>query len=254
MKILLSVLLFFFCLEAKSTDQAPDILFYEGDKYELYTNHADMSPLESFDQIREELSKQSKWWSSGCWRGYIAEWVIENGQLYLTKVKSCEDGKIVNALIEKAIKRKFVGGKMKADWVSGVYWGGRGERFWNAFDKEVMFSFQGGFLESTIKHTSPNCSFQNKDTLYHFIYSNIDWEKMPSTREEVSIDFETNKEGKIIQAEVRLSNGTEFGKEALRVLKMVPCWKVYTVRGEVFGWRDIDLIFNEENRKKYQRL
>lgn len=253
MKAYLTFLLVFFCHQAWATEQAPDILFYKGFRYELYTSHAVTSPLESFEELTEQLSKVSKTWSSGCWRRYTAEWIIENEQLYLTNVRSCEDGSLVNSLVEKAINRKFVNGKMKADWVTGSYWGGRGERHWSAFSNEVIFIFRNGALVSTKQYESPKCSFQDEDNLERFIYSNINWDNLPTGTKSVSIDFETDLNGKIVQAEVRHSDKSEFEKEALRVLKMVPCWKVYTHNGEVFGWQDFDITFSEDNRRKYAR-
>lgn len=211
------------------------------------------SPLESFKQVSEQLSKLSKSWSSGCWRGYTADWVIENEQLYLREVRSCEDGRVINSLVEKAINRKFVNGKMKADWVSGVYWGGRGERHWNAFSNELRFSFQNGTLVSTKQYIAPECSFYDQETLNKFIYSNTKWEDLPEETKSVSIDFETDQTGKLVHAEVRYSENTEFEKEALRVIRLVPCWKVFTYKGEVFGWRDIDITFSKENRNKSTR-
>ncbi|WP_347156738.1 hypothetical protein [Pontibacter chitinilyticus] len=253
MKIIFNILFVLFFVDAWATDQDPDVLYYQGSKYYLYSNTVD-SPLESFTQLKEKLQSVNKdWMDSGCWRNFTAEWTIEGGQLYLTKVKNCKDGKEINSLVEKAINKKFVDGKMKADWVNGVYWVGSGERYWNAFENEIKFTFESGAVVRTKYYASPDCSYSNRDTLESFIYSNINWEELPNKREDVSIDFETDSEGKIVQAKVRHSVSEEFEKEALRVLRNVPCWKVFTHFGEVFGWRDIDITFSEKNRKKYTR-
>ncbi len=198
MKTLLSILLALLGLEAWATEQEPDILFYQGNKFELYASHSVSSPLESFSQVSEKLFQLYQSGASGCWRQYTAEWVIADGQLYLTKVMSCENGKVVNALVEKAINRKFIRGRMKADWVNGIYWGGRGEKHWRAFENEIKFSFQNGTLVSTQLYISPECFFQNKDTLHKFIYSTINWEVLPDTQHTVAIAFETNENGKVV--------------------------------------------------------
>lgn len=244
----------FLFVDSWATDQDPDVLYYQGSKYYLYTSSKVDSPLESFPKLKEKLQSVNKdWMSSSCWRNFTAEWSIEDGQLYLTKVRNCKDGKEINSLVEKAINKRFVGGKMKADWVNGVYWVGSGERYWNAFESEMKFTFQYGAVVNTKHYASSDCSYNDRDTLKSFIYSNINWEELPNKREDVSIDFETDSEGKIVQAKTRYNVDVEFEKEALRVLRMVPCWKVFTNTGEVFGWRDIDIIFSEENRKKYTR-
>jgi hypothetical protein len=264
MKIFLNISLIFLFVDAWATDQDPDVLYYQGNKYYLYTSSTVDSPLESFTQLREKLQTVNKdWMSSSCWRNFTAEWAIEAGQLYLIEVKNCKDGKKINALVEKAINKKFVDGKIKADWVNGVYWAGSGERYWNAFENEIKFVLQDGEVVSTKHYVSPDCSYSDKETLKSFIYSNINWEdfiysninweELPNKSEHVSIDFETNSEGKLVQAKARNSVDVVFEKEALRVLRMVPCWKVFTHTGETFGNRDIDVIFSEENRKKYVR-
>jgi len=253
MRVLLSILLLFLIVDAWATDQDPDVLYFKGNKYFIYTSNSIDSPLESFSGLTERLQKVNKnWMSSGCWRNYTAEWAIEDGELYLIKVKNCKDGSNINFLVEKELNRKFISGKMRADWVNGVFWVGSGLRYWNAFENEIKFIFKEGDLVSTEHYTSPNCTFQNQDTLNKFIYSNINWQDLPNERVQVSLEFEIDTNGKIIRSEVLNNVNIEFKKEAFRVLQMVPCWKVFTRTGEVYSLRDIEIMFSEENRMKYK--
>jgi hypothetical protein len=245
--------MFFYTSKVWATEQVPDILWYEGNKYVLYSGLAISSPLEIFPEITEKLAKTSKRTSSNCWRQYSAEWVIEDGELYLSNVKRCDNGTIINSLVEKVTKRKFVNGKLKADWVDGAYWGGNGDTYWNSFENEALFFFENGEVTDIKEIKSSDCSFQEKDNLDKFIYSNVNWKDLPENRVTVTIEFEIDRQGKIIQSQIKDTKNSEFEKEALRVLKSVPCWKVYTHRGKVFGWKDIEIEFSERNRIKYAR-
>ncbi|MDX5481902.1 MAG: hypothetical protein LPK07_09480, partial [Hymenobacteraceae bacterium] len=66
-------------------------------------------------------------------------------------------------------------------------------------------------------------------------------EELPNKREDVSIDLETDSEGNVVQAKVRNSVSEQFENEALRVLRKVPCWKVFThtLEGLYTYWRSL---------------
>lgn len=69
------------------TAQVPDILIYNGDTLALYAN-----PLEDFyneDNPRPKSFGLQGGWSTACWRGYQATWIIENDLLYLIEIGPC---------------------------------------------------------------------------------------------------------------------------------------------------------------------
>lgn len=73
--------------ELLATAQIPDILWFNGTKYSLYSN-----PLESYfnkDNPRPQQIIENGCWSTACWRGYQAKWKIIDNQLYLTEIGSC---------------------------------------------------------------------------------------------------------------------------------------------------------------------
>jgi hypothetical protein len=106
---------------AYATAQVPDIISYEGKKRPLLTN-----PLESY--FKEE-GRPKFFTSPGArvtsnWRGYVANWEIADGTLYLVGLDSwickglgpddCE-----RADLKEIFGGKFRDGKVKADWFTG---------------------------------------------------------------------------------------------------------------------------------------
>lgn len=69
------------------TSQVPDLLIYHGDTLELFAN-----PLEDLYNERNQRPKSfgiAQSWSTACWRGYRATWLVENNVLYLVEIGSC---------------------------------------------------------------------------------------------------------------------------------------------------------------------
>lgn len=96
------------------------------------------------------------------------------------------------------------------------------------------------------------------DSLQNFIYSNIDWNKIPDLKDEkirviISIQSgETRKPDSITI--LRGSENEIFNQEALRVVKLIPEWDVYYKLGEVYRMKwTLAIIFDEQRRKKYAR-
>lgn len=66
------------------TPQIPDYLIYNGEKIPIFSN-----PIESYLELKEMKNIDRGCNSSACWRGYIAIWKLENGQLSFEKVEKC---------------------------------------------------------------------------------------------------------------------------------------------------------------------
>ena len=78
------------------TAQVAEILHYRGEKLSLCG-----TPL-SLYLTNNPLPLDSEMISSACWRGYIGEWLIENGRLYLTALhEPFDDGQFPLSLIFK---------------------------------------------------------------------------------------------------------------------------------------------------------
>ncbi|HEX8248757.1 MAG TPA: hypothetical protein VF599_11325 [Pyrinomonadaceae bacterium] len=131
MKKLTLLLTFLFALSANAsaTAQDPDVLFYEGRIFTLFSN-----PLEDFYKNEKDRPKfhsmPNGGTSSGNWRGYVAYWEIEEDSLYLKAVDAwlCS-GKPYEfatgradcrkANVKELFADKFVQNKVSARWFSG---------------------------------------------------------------------------------------------------------------------------------------
>ena len=94
------------------TRQIAEKLTYNGQKYEMHTKplspYLYEHPIELFGRTHIE--------STGCWRGYVGHWVIEDGRLYLVELDDFDvfrPGHILGDL--------FPGQeKVFAEWFSGT--------------------------------------------------------------------------------------------------------------------------------------
>jgi hypothetical protein len=64
------------------TFQAPDIIIIDGSRHDLIIN-----PLEMYrERYRRDMVFYQASPNTGCWRGYVAEWEIGDGKLFLINV------------------------------------------------------------------------------------------------------------------------------------------------------------------------
>ena len=114
-----TILLILLSLSLFATEQSPDILIYKSD-----TIFIDTYPLENLMESDSLLKKKifensdEICMSSGCWRGHVATWKIENDSLFLIKlINGCEDFefKLENVFGEKNVENNQV----FANWFSG---------------------------------------------------------------------------------------------------------------------------------------
>lgn len=123
-----------FSLSISATEQIPERLIYKSDT--LYIN---IYPLENYlnsdTLIRKRLFNflDTFCLSSGCHRGYIGTWKIENNKLYLIDLENgCEDFHF--DLLKVFGKENIEDGKILADWFSGTITAAFGD--WILFDVE----------------------------------------------------------------------------------------------------------------------
>ena len=91
------------------TAQASDLLLFEGDEYQLYTE-----PLEAyFKQNSPRPRIESP--CTACWRGYVGTWQIKRSKLYLVKTESF-DGGLLDLKSKTFPKEK---GPVFASWFTG---------------------------------------------------------------------------------------------------------------------------------------
>jgi hypothetical protein len=247
------------------TAQIPDRLVYNGDTLSIFANPLEL--LYSGDSLRPKFFGDKEGCTSTvCWRGYQAEWIIIDGQLYLTGIFSCcfyEDK--IKADLKTLFGKKFNGGKVKADWVSGNILAPQGKQlhyvhmgYESLYEKELEFQFKNGELieTKTYDNSKSRQSTYSKDPekLKEFIYSHINWTILPRSKEPVRVfvQFSANENGIVDSTKIMKRSNVLFDAEAERVVKTIPEWDVYYrhEKLERIKWT-IPIIFSEENRKKY---
>lgn len=101
-----------------ATAQDPDILYYKGKKQYIHTNpledlfNQDPKVRERFDEARFKPRFHFEF-STGNYRGYIAEWTIEKGKLLLTELRPLDKRSILKDVFPDQ-KRVF------AEWFTGL--------------------------------------------------------------------------------------------------------------------------------------
>lgn len=124
MKIFFSLLLVvFISFNSSATQQTPDSLIYEGKQLALSTSWAYPSPLETYFHYNNQKSifKNGGITSTANYRGHLAYWLIENGKLFLSEVRSGRETQHPSFYGIKSIQHKpSTNGAIAADWFSGV--------------------------------------------------------------------------------------------------------------------------------------
>lgn len=259
-------LLIFPLLKSFATGQIYDKLIYNGDTFSIFGNP--LEQLYNYELLRPKLFGNKQACSTtACLKGYQAKWTILNEQLYLTGISSCclsEDS--LKADLEMLFGNKFIGGKVKADWVNSGIIVPKGKLFYyegygSIYEKELELLFDNGKLIGSITYdnskTSQSVYQQNREKLPEFIYHNINWTNLPDLNNEairVFIQFSANSLGIIDSAEIFKGYNEIFDKEAVRVIKAIPKWDVFYRNGKLIRsvWT-ITIIFSNANRLKYNK-
>jgi len=271
-KLILAKFLFLIgFIGAFATPQVSSKLIYKGDTISVYLNSlpkefykTDIKFFESVLAVNVFGDKEVCW-TTACGDGYLTMWEITENQLYLTGIYSCcfyKDS--IKADLTFLFKEKVVNGKVKAEWVTQKnVRGGKGFILWHndmqVFKQEFEFEFLDGILVETKtfdnSKSRKSAYSTNEIRLVEFIYSNIEWDKLPIQKESIRllVRFSANENGKIDKVEVvRKSDIEMFNKEAARVIKLIPDWDVIYLKGQLYRQHfTIPIIFSEENREKY---
>ncbi len=259
---ILSTLLF--PLTTYATGQVADILIFRADTMLLFSN-----PLEQYlDQKAERTlcAIDLKWTSTACYRGYQATWEVVNDSLFLLSVQRGCYSKVPEYF---DLTEEFGYVRVFAGWFSGDVLAPKGTQihyvhsgYDSFYERELILSFKQGRLIREIEYdnTQSHKSLfsEDNDTLSKFIYSNINWSKIPDLGEKTERVFISIQSGETVKPDsiqvVRASNIELINDEAIRVIKLLPEWSVYYRRGEVYRMRwMIPIFFNEDQRKENNR-
>lgn len=264
-KVIYSIFLLLWSIAGFGTGQFGDILIWKGDTLTLLSNPLESHPdfktlkLSLFGDRKEDLS-------TGCWRGYIAEWVIAEGELYLTNIYSCDyrdNG--IKADLKNLFGNKFSGGKIRASWVTEELIIPMGKLLFDfnlgynfIYEKEVGLEFENGKLsrQNYYDNSSTHLSkfHENPDLLLSTINSLINWESIPNLGSDsitVYLSVNTGDTRKPHDVHViRHSEDPLFSSEAVRAVERLDDWDVFYKRGKaLIRSYSFPVRFSEKNRK-----
>jgi len=245
------------------TAQIPDRIVYEGDTFSLHNTPLDMYPGEGITNPYN-LFESSGCFFTGCWRNYVATWMIENNRLYLTEIKNaCYPTEMTGAGTAYKSEADSVGneyadlmalfpdryknGRVLADWVNGELYAPYGDLlyyvhdgFRSIYENELQLNFEKGELLEVKEHdnskTKKSIYNENYSLLWNFISSNIDPNMLleaDSIRHKVFVQIvSTNDIGAIDSVVVARGINEKYDQEAIRIIKLIPEWDVIYRHGQ----------------------
>ena len=145
-RILLLLAALWFARPSFATMQMPEQLIVGRDTMQLF-----VLPLATADhatqvRIKERMNEVDTLFCSACWRGYIGYWRLEEGQLWLERLVTCEGKPLITA--EELFPGQAEQGRVRASWFSGEICYGRGKvvLVWdrNFFEEEWTATVEAG--------------------------------------------------------------------------------------------------------------
>ena len=125
------------------TAQIREIIHYKGERTVMATE-----PLFPYLQSRKDICFKAK--STGCWRGYLGIWQINDKRLFLVKLKGYIDKDYKEVELEYIFPDKK---EVFADWFSGEIRISQGELlqyvhmgYQSIFEKDLILEFKEGVL------------------------------------------------------------------------------------------------------------
>jgi len=296
-KIYVGLVILFFPLSVFATSQVGDILIWKGDTLKLFSN-----PLElrvNYDSLRVQIlneiekltypeegidEERDAVFSTACWRGYIAEWIVLNDSIFLSNIYSCNN-KNIKINMSDIFPNIRENQKLFASWINGNLYLPQGKciRYINLdyqsiYERETVLNIENGLLKS--QKTFHNQIAKKSDyfenalpgDLYEYTSKNINWKILPdltNKKIQVFIGVQPNKKGQferinkeytylieypvndsISKVSIVTDTNNIFIKESIRIAKLIPEWDVIYQRGKIIGM-SLMIDFSDENRKKY---
>lgn len=142
---------------AFATAQDPDVLVYNGEKKDLFSNPLEVF-FESTKRKRPKFMIEPMTISSGNWRGYIATWEIENGRLYLREIEAwlCpgqNEAGCKKVTLQSIFPGKVRDGRVSAEWFTGELRIPDGEQlryvhsgYASIYERDIVFDVSTGFV------------------------------------------------------------------------------------------------------------
>jgi hypothetical protein len=251
-----------------------DRLIWNGDTSNVFVLSKPLADLlylrNDIDSIRSKLFEEKEAGVNRfCMSGYIADWTIIENEIYLTNIFSINFSiDSTKSDLKTVFGNEYENGMVKATWISEQLVILRGKLIhctdpaYQFYESELALTFKDGKLveQKVYDNTKSYKSIftENQDSLQNFIYSNIDWKKVPELKNEkvkVAINITSGETSKSAIADIlRGADNEILNQEALRVVNLIPEWNVYYRRGEFYKIRWlVTVIFDEQKRLKYSR-
>ncbi len=245
-----------------ATAQAPDYLIVGTDTLLLFSN-----PLETLPDKAEFARKFLNDWNTGCWRGYRAYWQSADNKLYLTNIRACSSENRPVVPLIRLFGSTDKQGRVFADWVTGELICPTGkllkyyhDGYRSIYEYETAYQIKKGIIDNKTvfdnRRTKISIYEVDHEKLKTFIYSRINWSKLPALPTDsiimifISIKHNSDGQGPIIE----LLKGAHpvWNTEVMRVLRLLPEWSVDYVRGTFQPTSyNFPVLLSEAYRKRY---
>lgn len=196
-KFILILFLTILSVNVYASLQRPDVLIIGKDTLPLWRNPLESDP--AFMEMRKLFKETSC--ATDCWRGYEAEFTLRDSQLYLTNlISACYTEDSLVTLYKKTFPEILDGIGRKVTWVDFPLLTSRGkiikvfhnQAYHKINRREIYMYFKAGRWQKsdtvTYEETLVLAMSNNREMLENFIYSKVDWSKLPKEKLEKSTE------------------------------------------------------------------
>lgn len=248
MKLFLSAMLLLLNFSNCTGQYLVDKLYYNQDA--LRINQLPLHP-ELEDLITNEAVNRKDCQHMKCLEGYRI-WGLKNDSLFLKNIQNCCGEDLLNNNLLSVFSSKFQKGEYFASWINDTIYNQYGELLYQVYDSQIFefdrdFEIENGRLldiENYDNRASQKSNYtSNTDSLYRFLYQNIDWELISVNHcvldELILINFRVDEIRKPTDLKILRGSNSICDNEMARVIERLPSWDLYFRKG-----KPIDMTWN----------
>lgn len=243
MRLILVILFLLVQGSVNATLQVSNTIRFNGSTYNILS----VDPLEAILEAREINTDtlRLKGGSTGCYRGYTAEFLVQGDRLYLEKVTSCTDSNAILNLA-KVFPQEYADGKVWAWWFTGSLNLGKTSKviasYWINYDEEIDLFIESGRLTKALFYdnskTRPAVHYPRPaSSLEKFYLSELPEHILKRIKEVVSFSIENDENGKLHVAlfDERFAKVPSDVRAAiLQVTALIPNWPIVYKKGKLY--------------------
>jgi len=247
-----------------------DTLVTYSDIFRQYPNHKELSEKIYNEVEREDMKVNPQNYVTNEHEDidYKSIWVVKNDRLVLTEIKS-GSSKVVKVELGIIFRDKVKDGDVQADWLTDTITLCKGKVLAEGappmYENEIELIINNGYLVKSLKYKNHIARISRFRTNESFIYSNVEWDSLPSYKNkyiQAFIEIKPDKKGHFksvdersfvfIDSQIVTDKDNAFFKEALRVAKLVPEWDVIYRKNKIVN-QLFTVLFDERMKQKYTR-